>query len=63
MDIRQGDIFWAPLMEPGNPEPGDLHPHVVIQDDVLNRSREAVINAEMDILKSDGSPDGTVPAS
>lgn len=37
--INQGDIYWVPLEEPGGLEPGYTHPHVVIQDDVLNRSR------------------------
>jgi uncharacterized protein (TIGR02246 family) len=32
--LARGDIFWiAP------PAPGPAHPHVVVQDDVLNRSR------------------------
>jgi mRNA interferase MazF len=31
---RQGDIYWVPVEETGI-----IHPHVVIQDDVLNRSR------------------------
>jgi mRNA interferase MazF len=30
--INQGDIFWISL-------PAPPHPHVVIQDDVLNKSR------------------------
>lgn len=37
--INQGDIYWVPLEEPGGLEPGYTHPHVVIQDDVLTRSR------------------------
>lgn len=41
---RRGDIFWlAPEAERGS-IPGHLHPHVVVQDDVFNRSRiETVI--------------------
>jgi mRNA interferase MazF len=39
MTINQGDVYWVPLDEPGEPEPGATHPHVVIQEDVLNRSR------------------------
>jgi mRNA interferase MazF len=31
---RQGDIYWVPVEETVI-----LHPHVVVQDDVLNRSR------------------------
>lgn len=36
MTIHQGDIFWVPLPEP---DAGYIHPHVVIQDDVINDSR------------------------
>jgi mRNA interferase MazF len=35
--IHQGDLYWVTLMENG--EPGIPHPHVVIQDDLLNHSR------------------------
>jgi mRNA interferase MazF len=34
MVVNQGDIYWVPLEEPGY-----IHPHVVIQDNILNRSR------------------------
>ncbi|OGV63777.1 MAG: PemK family transcriptional regulator [Lentisphaerae bacterium RIFOXYB12_FULL_65_16] len=39
MVVRQGDIFWVSLGEPSGSEPGDRHPHVVIQNDVFNASR------------------------
>ncbi|MBS3809981.1 MAG: type II toxin-antitoxin system PemK/MazF family toxin [Desulfobacterales bacterium] len=39
MVIRQGDIFWIQLGEPDGSEPGYRHPHVVIQNDLFNRSR------------------------
>jgi mRNA interferase MazF len=39
MIIKQGDIYWVPLEEPDGLEPGYIHPHVVIQDNVFNRSR------------------------
>jgi mRNA interferase MazF len=39
MEINQGDIYWVPLEDPNASEPGYTHPHVVIQDDVINRSR------------------------
>lgn len=37
--IEQGDVFWirSELLRP--PVVGPAHPHVVIQEDVLNRSR------------------------
>jgi mRNA interferase MazF len=37
--IRQGDVYWVDLGEPGGSEPGYLHPHVVIQNNLFNRSR------------------------
>lgn len=37
--INRGDIFWLTLDESQGAVPGRPHPHVVIQDDVLNRSR------------------------
>ncbi len=37
--INQGDIFWIELDEPSGSEPGYRHPHVVIQNNVFNRSR------------------------
>jgi mRNA interferase MazF len=37
--IRQGDVYWVDLGEPGGSEPGYRHPHVVIQNNLFNRSR------------------------
>ena len=39
MIIRQGDVFWIDLEEPEGSEPGFRHPHVVVQNNVFNRSR------------------------
>jgi mRNA interferase MazF len=39
MVINQGDIFWVDLDEPSGSEPGYRHPHVVIQNNLFNRSR------------------------
>lgn len=39
MVINQGDIFWVELHEPSGFEPGYQHPHVVIQNNLFNRSR------------------------
>lgn len=37
--IRRGDLFWVePDPERGS-VPGSAHPHLVLQDDVFNRSR------------------------
>ena len=38
MVINQGDIFWVTLEE-SNVETDHIHPHVIIQDNILNRSR------------------------
>ena len=39
MVISQGDIFWVDLDEPLGSKPGYRHPHVVIQNNLFNRSR------------------------
>ena len=39
MVINQGDLFWVDLGDPNGPGPGYRHPHVVIQNNVFNRSR------------------------
>jgi len=39
MVINQGDIFWIDLKEPSVSEPGYRHPHVIIQNNLFNRSR------------------------
>jgi mRNA interferase MazF len=39
MVVNQGDIYWARSGEPGGLESDYAHPYVIIQDDVINRSR------------------------
>ena len=39
MVINQGDIFWVDLGTPSSSGLGYGHPHVVIQNNVFNRSR------------------------
>jgi len=39
MVIHQGDVFWIGLEEPVGSGPGYSHPHVVIQNNLFNRSR------------------------
>lgn len=39
MVINQGDLFWVDLGDPTGSKPGYHHPHVVIQNNVFNRSR------------------------
>ena len=43
MVIRQGDVYWSDLGKPSGSEPGFLHPYVVVQNDVFNRSRIGTI--------------------
>ena len=39
MVANQGDIYWVSLKELSGSESGYTHPHVVVQDNVINRSR------------------------
>ena len=36
--ISQGDIYWAQLEDSSGLQPNYAHPHVVIQDNIFNRS-------------------------
>jgi mRNA interferase MazF len=39
MAVNQGDIYWVSLEQPSGMERGYPHPHVVIQENVINHSR------------------------
>lgn len=39
MQVRRGDLFWITSEPSSDGEPGFAHPHVVLQEDVFNRSR------------------------
>jgi mRNA interferase MazF len=39
MVINQGDVFWVDLGEASGSGPGYRHPHVIIQNNVFNKSR------------------------
>lgn len=43
MVINQGDVFWVDLGELSGSEPGYRHPHMVIQNNVFNRSRISTV--------------------
>ena len=43
MVINQGDVFWIDLGDPLGSEPAYRHPHVVVQNDVFNRSRISTV--------------------
>lgn len=38
-EVRRGDVYWIAADKLRPSVPGAAHPHVVVQDDVLNRSR------------------------
>ena len=58
MVINQGDIYWVDLAEPSGSEPGYKHPHVVIQNNLFNRSqiRTVVVLALTSSLKRADAP-------
>ena len=58
MVINQGDIFWIDFDEPSGSEPGYRHPHVVVQNNVFNRSdiRTVVVCALTSNLKRANAP-------
>jgi mRNA interferase MazF len=37
--VNRGDLFWVEADESRGSIPGVAHPHLVIQDDIFNRSR------------------------
>jgi mRNA interferase MazF len=39
VNIRRGDLFWVEADDTRSSVPGVAHPHVVLQDDLFNRSR------------------------
>jgi mRNA interferase MazF len=41
--IRQGEVYWVDLGRPSGSGPGYRHPHVVIQNDLFNRSAIATV--------------------
>jgi mRNA interferase MazF len=43
MSIHQGDIYWVPLDETDSGGSTIVHPHVVIQADVINQSRVTTV--------------------
>jgi mRNA interferase MazF len=43
LTVSRGDIFWVEADETKGSIPGIPHPHLVVQDDVFNRSRVATV--------------------
>ncbi len=58
MVINQGDIYWVDLEEPSGSEPWYRPPHVVVQNNLFNRSqiRTVVVCALTSNLKRAGAP-------
>ena len=58
MVISQGEVFWVNLGTPSGSAPGYRHPHVVVQNDLFNRSRisTVVVCALTSHLKRAASP-------
>jgi len=56
--IRQGEIYWLDFGEPAGSAPGYRHPHVVIQNNLFNRSRiqTAVVCSLTSNLKRAAAP-------
>ncbi len=56
--INQGDIYWIDMGDPTGSGPALLHPHVVVQNNVFNRSRigTVVVCALTSNLKRASSP-------
>ena len=58
MVINQGEVYWIDFEEPAGSEPGYRHPHVVIQNNIFNRSRinTVVVCSLTSNLKRSNSP-------
>jgi len=58
MVIEQGDVYWVDIGKPSRSGPGYLHPHVVIQNNLFNRSKinTVVVCALTSNLKRGDSP-------
>jgi len=56
--VNQGDIFWIDLGQPSGSEPGYIHPFIVVQNNVFNKSRigTVIVCAVTSNLKRAGSP-------
>ncbi|MBW2049425.1 MAG: type II toxin-antitoxin system PemK/MazF family toxin [Deltaproteobacteria bacterium] len=62
MVIKQGEIYWVDLGEPGGSEPGYMHPHIVIQNNLFNSSSisTVVVCSLTSNLKRGSSPGNVI---
>jgi mRNA interferase MazF len=59
--IRQGDVYWLDLGPPRGSGPGLRHPHVVVQNNLFNRSRmETVVVCTITSSRTRGRVPGNV---
>ncbi|MCA9675532.1 MAG: type II toxin-antitoxin system PemK/MazF family toxin [Kofleriaceae bacterium] len=42
-DVRRGELYWIAPDDTRGAAPAHAHPHVVVQDDVFNRSRVTTV--------------------
>ncbi len=64
MVINQGDVFWIGLGVPSGSAPGYRHPHVVVQNNLFNRSRiNTVASSENKVFALRFSHSGSNPFS
>ncbi len=58
MVIHQGELYWVDLGDPHGSEPAQLHPYIVIQNDLFNESmiRTVVVCALTSNLRRGKSP-------
>ncbi len=60
MVIQQGEIYWIDLGDPSGSSPGYKHPHVVIQNNIFNKSR---INTVVVCVLTSNLKRATVPGN
>jgi mRNA interferase MazF len=58
MVIRQGDVYWIDLGYPSGSSPGYKHPHVVVQNNIYNKSliKTAIVCAITSNMKRASAP-------
>jgi len=71
--MNQGDLFWITFDPPSGSGPGYRHPHVIVQNNVFNRSRIGTVvvcalTSNLDRGKAPGNVllakgEGTLPKS
>jgi mRNA interferase MazF len=63
--IAQGDVFWVDLGRPSGSGPGYRHPHVVVQNNLFNRSgiSTVIVCALTSTLKRAAAPGNVLVAA